>query len=158
MKIVRFVLILMTFLFSTVVSAELYAPQPRDPFIKDSYIVTFKPSKPGVSSVILPPVIDPKAIGKWPTRKLDQPSSGQNKEELAATLGIKGKVLAIFEANNAAHLQIDVAQAEKLRWDPRVLAIEQDRMVVSAQTAPTVQNNPGWGLDRMDQPTTVLNQ
>ena len=73
---------------------------------------------------------------------------------MAATLGIRGKVLSIFEANNAAHFQIDAAQAEKLRADPRVLHVEQDRIVVAAQT---VQTNPGWGLDRMDQPNTVLN-
>ena len=144
-----------TLTFCNIALAELYAPVPRDPFVKDSYIVTFKPAEPGRAPVIMPPVTDPEKRRNQPTPKFGEHSSGQSKEQLAATLGIKGKVLSIFDANNAAHLQIDATQADKLRADPRVLNVEQDRVVVSAQT---VQINPGWGLDRMDQPGTVLNQ
>ena len=140
--------------FCGIASAELYAPQPRDLFVKDSYMVTSKPAEPGRVPVILPPVTDFQVKRSRPTPKFGEHSSGQSKDQLAAMLGIRGKVLSIFEANNAAHLQIDSAQAEKLRADPRVLNVEQDRVVVAAQT---VQNNPGWGLDRMDQPNTALN-
>jgi len=117
-------------------------------------IVTFKPAESGRAPVITPPVTNPELKRNRPTPKFGENSSGQSKEKLAVKLGIKGKVQSIFEANNAAHLKIDAAQAEKLRADPRVLNVEQDRVVMSAQS---VQVNPGWGLDRMDQPNTALN-
>ena len=139
--------------FSSSSFAELYAPQARDPWIKDSYIVTFKPSKEGQARLILPPANVESRRG-MPAPKFGEHSNGQSKEALASTLGIKGKVLSIFEASNAVHLQIDAAQAEKLRADPRVLRVEQDRVLVSAQN---IQVNPGWALDRLDQTNTVLN-
>lgn len=138
----------------SVAFAELNAPVPRDLFVKDSYLLTFMPSRPGFASVIQPPANDFETKRNRPVPKFGEHSSGQNKEQLAATLGIKGKVLAIYEAYNAAHLLIDAVQAKALRADPRVLDLEQDRYTMSAQT---VQNNPGWGLDRMDQATTALN-
>ena len=59
MNIIRYIVLSSSLAFSGFVSAELYAPQPRDPFIKDSYIVTFRATEAGRPSVILPPVTRP---------------------------------------------------------------------------------------------------
>ena len=44
-------------------------------------------------------------------------------------------------------VEMTEAQAEQLSNDPRVKYVEEDSYVSAAE----VQNNPGWGLDRIDQ-------
>lgn len=97
-----------------------------------------------------------RALGRRPTPPtFGEHSTGQDKATLAKTLGIKkGKVHRIFDAINAVHVLADADEAEALRKDPRVLSVEPDR-VVSPET--TAQVSPGWGLDRLDQTSTALN-
>lgn len=116
----------------------------------NSYIVTFKPSSPSGRSPILPPQAG-RSAGSPP---FAEHSTGQRKEALAATLGIRGQVASIFESINAAHLLIDAGEAERLRQHPMVLRVDPDEI---SSTAQTVQTNPGWALDRLDQTTTALN-
>lgn len=79
-------------------------------------------------------------------------STGQDKEHLAATLGMKGRINAIFESINAIHIFTDSEEAYRLSQDERVLRVTQDMTTVPM----TTQNNPGWGLDRLDEQTVVL--
>jgi subtilisin family serine protease/PKD repeat protein len=46
--------------------------------------------------------------------------------------------------------ELTYEQAEKMRKDPRVQSVEQDRYVYTANGS-GVQEHPGWGLDRIDQ-------
>ncbi|MBI2770690.1 MAG: hypothetical protein HYX47_13770 [Burkholderiales bacterium] len=86
--------------------------------VENSYIVAFKPSTPSQPSPIWPPVRPP----------LGDPSSGQSKEQLAAELGIQGKVIHILDNINAAVLQIDAAEARRLCADPRVSYVDQNML------------------------------
>ncbi len=80
-------------------------------------------------------------------------STGQSKNELAATLRTTGEVAAIFETINAVQMKMDAKEADRLSRDDRVLRIEQDKLI----TAQTSQANPGWGLDRLDSSAPILN-
>lgn len=48
---------------------------------------------------------------------------------------------------------MDAQEAQRLSQDKRVKSVEQDVLFSFA----TAQTNAGWGLDRIDQPTTALN-
>lgn len=115
--------------------------------IEGSYVITFKGVKDGAAQLIQPP--NPANRGKTP---FGESTTGQSKTELATTLGIAGKVVAIFETISAAHIQMDAKEAERLSKDSRVLLVEQNVTAV----AQTTQTNPGWGLDRLDSPTPAL--
>lgn len=112
--------------------------------IEGSYIVRFRASTASRASPIHPPLKEkstsPPAFAEHGT--------GQSKETLAADLNIRGRVIRIFETINAAHLNIDEAEAARLREDPRVLTVTQD---VRGNFAHDTQTNPGWALDRIDQ-------
>jgi subtilisin family serine protease len=59
-----------------------------------------------------------------------------------------GKLQHVYQhALNGFSVQMTEAQAEALRQDFRVKFVEEDGVV----TANTTQNNPPWGLDRIDQ-------
>lgn len=127
------------------------SPSPRT--IPDSYLVTFAPSTSNSKSLITKP--DPNAQNKSANKvAFGEHSTGQSKDDLARSLKIKGKVNKIFETINAAHLLISDAEANALRKDPRVLSVEPD---LEYNVAQTVQMNPGWALDRLDQTSQVLN-
>lgn len=79
-------------------------------------------------------------------------TTGQSREALARSLGIRGEVVKILEATNAAHILMDAAEAERLSRHPQVELIEQVRTMTLAST----QVDPGWGLDRLDSPTPAL--
>ncbi|UJP05435.1 MAG: S8 family serine peptidase [Nitrosomonas sp.] len=81
-----------------------------------------------------------------------QHSTGQSKENLAAELNLRGKIAAIFPSINAIHAHIDADEAYRLSRDSRVLLVEQDITTVPVAT----QSNPGWGLDRLDEQTPLL--
>ena len=53
-------------------------------------------------------------------------STGQDKEHLAATLGMKGRINAIFESINAIHVFTDSEEAYRLSQDERVLRVTQN--------------------------------
>ncbi len=112
--------------------------------IKDSYIITFKSE----SGIIDPPnesyrgLINPFG---------EERPKGQSKKKLAEALGLKeNQIYSIFSTINAVHLKISAEVAYKFSLDERVLHVEQDRTVRLAQS------NPGWGLDRLDEITPVL--
>ena len=119
--------------------------------IADSYIVTFKKSTASAPSLILP---QKKAVnGVTPPPLFGKHGTGQSQIALEKTLGINGHVISIFETINAAHFMMGATEADKLRHDPRVLYVEQDRIL----TAQTTETNPGWALDRLDQSLPPLN-
>lgn len=130
--------------------ASMDAPVPSTLLIADSYIVTFKRGSLSVPPLVLP--VDPQNLTKI-IPKFGENGTGQSKEALANSLGVKGVVVSIFETINAAGIQMSASEAEKLRKDPRVLRVEQN-MTGSVQTT---QLNPGWGLDRIDQSSINLN-
>ncbi len=127
-------------------------PEPSR-LIEGSYIVMFKPSTERLQSPILPSLTKDQLRATAPV-PFGEHSSGQSKEGLARVLGISGQVAAIFDAINASHLLIAATEAERLKSDPRVLLIEQNKTTTMMQT---VQTNPGWALDRLDQPLPPLN-
>ncbi|MGE4244030.1 hypothetical protein [Ramlibacter sp.] len=86
--------------------------------VANSYNVLFKPSTPSQPSPIWPPVRPPLGLV----------SSGQTNEQLAAELGIRGKVRYIYDNINGANLQIDANEAARLCADPRVSSIDQDQL------------------------------
>lgn len=129
--------------------------QPGD-VVPGSFVVTFVPSTTQRRSPVASIDEQERALGRRPTPpNFGEHSTGQDKAELAKTLGIqRGKVHRIFDAINAVHVLTDDDEAEALRKDPRVLAVEPDRVLAPEATA---QVNPGWALDRMDQTSTALN-
>ncbi|KXK38343.1 hypothetical protein [Nitrosomonas europaea] len=84
--------------------------------IENSYLITFKEG----AGVIDPP--NPENKGKVP---VGQPTSGQDKNELAAELGLNGEIVSILETINAIAVKIDAAEAERWRQDERVQMVEQ---------------------------------
>lgn len=125
-------------------------------FVKDSYIVTFK--KPGKGS---PPIVKPldrariaASIARGEPRvPFGEHSTGQSRQEIAKKIGLNGKVISIFDAINAIHVKMDAKEADRLSRNKRVLIVEQDRISIAGSTT---QNNPGWGLDRIDSQTVNL--
>lgn len=91
--------------------------------IENSYIISFKED----AGVIDPP--NPENKGKVP---VGQPTSGQNKDELAVQLGLDGKIVAILEANNKIVVEISAEEAERWRQDERVQRVEQGKLGVFA--------------------------
>ena len=72
--------------------------------------------------------------------------------DMASTYG--GKLKHIYKhALNGFSVEMTEAQAEALRQDYRVKFVEEDGVV----KASTTQNNPPWGLDRIDQRDLPLN-
>jgi subtilisin family serine protease len=72
--------------------------------------------------------------------------------EMAATY--KGKVKHVYQhAINGFAIEMSEAEAEALSLDFRVKFVEEDGVV----TADATQNNPPWGLDRIDQRNRPLN-
>lgn len=123
-------------------------------FINNSYIIGFK--RPSIfdqeghgQSLIDPPDESQRGTGNIP---FGEHSTGQSKENLAGMMGLRGEVLAIFEAINAVHVMIDEDEAERWRQDDRVEYVEQDRILTSG----TTQTSPGWGLDRLDEASVTL--
>lgn len=94
-------------------------------FIENSYIVTFKKPTDMETPLIYPP--NKMNQGQVP---FGEHSSGQSKEQLAAQLGLNGKVLAIYDTINAAHIQMTPDEAHRLSLDERVLSVEQDRVTM----------------------------
>lgn len=119
-----------------------------------SYIVTFRPSVANRAS----PVLEPDAVNDKSSSRIKPPfgeaSTGQSKAALAKELKISGQVIRIFDRINSAHLKMGPDDAEKLKRDPRVLTVQPDKLMELQVTS--VQVGPGWGLDRMDQPSAIL--
>lgn len=86
--------------------------------IKDSYIILFQKD----AGVLDPP--NPENAGKVP---IGQPTSGQSKEELTATLGLNGVIAAILENMNGIVVRMNEQEAQRWRNDARVQFVEQDR-------------------------------
>lgn len=85
--------------------------------IKDSYIILFKKD----AGVIDPP--NPENAGKVP---VGQPTSGQNKDELAAVLELNGEIVAILEVDNGIIVRMNEQEAKKWGNDDRVLSVTQE--------------------------------
>lgn len=85
--------------------------------IKDSYIILFQKNV----GLIDPP--NPENAGKIP---IGQPTSGQSKEELTATLGLNSDIIAILEVNNGIVVRMNEQEAQRWRNDGRVRLLEQD--------------------------------
>lgn len=92
--------------------------------IKDSYIILFQKD----AGVIDPP--NPENAGKVP---VGQPTSGQSRQELTATLGLNGEIVAILEANNGIVVKMNEQEAQKWRNDARVQLVEQDMELTFAE-------------------------
>ncbi len=145
--------VLAMLLISFSVHAETAETGRANELIEGSYIVTFKKAADSAPSLIVPPSKTQDMVGRRPP-PFGGHGTGQSREGLATALGLSGQVVSIFETINAAHIKMDAKEADRLRRHPQVLEVEQDRML----TAQTTQTNPGWGLDRLDQSTTLLNQ
>lgn len=94
--------------------------------VKDSYIVTFK--NPVDNE---PPLIEPPSKVNLGNVPFGQHSTGQSKEDLTAKLNIQGEIVSIFETINAIHVKMDSKEALRLSHDPRVLRIDQDRLLIT---------------------------
>ncbi len=101
--------------------------------IENSYIITFKEG----TGVIDPP--NPENKSKVP---VGQPTSGQDKDELAAELGLNGEIVSILETMNSIIVTIDSAEAEKWRQDERVLMVEQSTHGVFLDTDESKSDYP----------------
>jgi serine protease len=121
--------------------------------IDGSYIVTFRSAEHGRAGLIAPSAMSQAVADPSSAPKFGEHGTGQSKEALGHALGLRGKVMAILETINAAHIHMDAAEAARLKHHPEVIHVEQNMRT----TAASVQYNPGWGLDRLDQSTTALN-
>lgn len=134
------------------VHAEVSQNGQTNGLIEGSYIVTFKASTDSQPSLIIPPSTGQGLVNGNPP-PFGEHSTGQSKEALAATLGISGQVVSIFETINAAHIRMDAMEADRLRHHPQVLSVEQDRIL----TIQTIQTDPGGVPGRLDQSAASLN-
>jgi hypothetical protein len=114
--------------------------------IKDSYIVTFKQN----ASIVKKINKLNKGFAKVP---FGTHSTGQSKKEISDKIKLKGKVVSIYETINAVHVEMNLKEAERLGQDERILSIEKNIILHFS----TIQNNPGWALDRTDEITPSLN-
>jgi subtilisin family serine protease len=124
-----------------------------------SYAVSFHPTSSKGRSPVVSHEEFVRANGEPKTPPpFGEHSTGQSKVELAKTLGLKkGRVAGIFAVTNAAHVIMTDEEADMLRKDPRVAEVTRDRVIGLAQSQ-QAQMYPGWGLDRLDQTQTALNQ
>lgn len=106
--------------------------------IENSYIITFKED----AGVIDPP--NPENRGKIP---FGEPTSGQDKTVLAATLGLNGEIFAIFAGINAIAVHMDAAEAERWTQDPRVRYVEQDMYITAANIDESKSDYPVYRSD-----------
>ncbi len=117
--------------------------------IKNSYIVSFKAPKEGQLSVV------------WPPQKRSTPvpfgehSSGQNKEDLAVEINLKGQLVSIFDSINAIHIRTNQREALRLALDKRVNAVEQDFTSSTASPDTLTDNNI---IDAKELELSVLEQ
>lgn len=118
-------LLFRNFLIATFIFFLSLDPVFSQTLIEDSYFITFKED----AGIIDPP--NPENKGKVP---VGQPTSGQDKDELAAELGLNGEIVSILETINAIVVKIDSAEAERWRQDERVLMVEQDAHGVFLET------------------------
>jgi hypothetical protein len=125
-------------------------PPQANRFVDNSYLVTFREPIGTENPLILPPNrASNLSKGQAP---FGEHSTGQSKRELENTLGINGQVVRIFETINAAQIHMDSEEAYRLSLDERVELVEQEGITFSMAT----QTNPGWGLDRLDEITAIL--
>lgn len=125
--------------------------------VEGSYIIGFrKPSeflKNGEKPIILPPDESKRLSKEIPEGILfDEHSSGQDKGELANKLGLRGEIVSILDAISAIHVLMDEVEAKRWEKDPRVEYVQQDQIITGVAT----QTNPGWGLDRLDEASVLL--
>lgn len=106
--------------------------------IENSYIISFKED----AGLIDPP--NPENRGKVP---FGEPTSGQDKTALAATLGLNGEIFAIFAGINAIAVHMDAAEAERWAQDPRVQYVEQDMYITAANTDESKSDYPVYRGD-----------
>ncbi len=106
--------------------------------IENSYIITFKED----AGVIDSP--NPENKGKVP---VGQPTSGQNKNELAVQLELNGEIVAILEANNKIIVEISAEEAERWRQDERVQSVEQGKLGVFADINRIQADYPAYRND-----------
>lgn len=126
------------------------ATLPEKIIVENSYIVTFKEAKAGESNIVAS--ADVNGIKGGNTKvPFGQHSSGQDKQELADSINLKGEIVSIFDTSNAIHIKAGDKEALRLALDKRVLSVEQD---IRARISST-QNNPQWGLDRLDEQTAT---
>lgn len=115
--------------------------------IEGSYIIGFKKPEKGAKPIVQPGIRIEDRIDKTPP-PFGKHSTGQNKLEVAAALGLVGEVAHILDAMNAIHVHIDEKEAERLRQHPLVEYVAQNGIAYLG----TTQTNPGWALDRFDEP------
>lgn len=129
-------------------------PDRSSVFIEGSYIVKFKAATRERQALIAAPAARQAAVDPSARLKLDAEGDVQGKRALGAALGLRGEVKSILETTRSAHIKMDAAEAERLRHHPDVERVEQNQRTTVSDT---IQVNPGWGLDRLDQTTTSLN-
>ncbi|MXS77262.1 hypothetical protein ABF87_04670 [Nitrosomonas sp. JL21] len=94
--------------------------------MKDSYIILFQKD----AGLVDPP--NPANAGNVP---FGETTSGQTKEELIATLGLNGVIVAILETMNGIVVRMNEQEAQRWRNDARVQLVEQDRETTIAEAA-----------------------
>ena len=110
---------------SIVYANELCPSAVPDRFVKDSYIVTFKPASDPENPLIWPVNEEQNRLNPPPFPDL----TWQSKDELTKTLGINGQVTHILSLTNGAVIHMDAAEAAELRLDSRVLSVKQDQLL-----------------------------
>lgn len=130
--------------------AQLSPENNKSLLIEGSYIITFNRVGEGEKTVVEKPSARNKRKGEIP---FGEHSTTQSKESIAIAIDLRGEVKSIFETINAVHVEMDSEEAERLRKHPLVQSVEQD---IRAWPA-AVQLNPGWGLDRIDEQSAIVN-
>lgn len=117
-------------------------PVPVNKAIENQYIVLLKEVDPSDSSV-----------------GFSKLSASQKKTKLnnaASDIASKVNATVLQKYSNKVNgfvLKMNQSELQTLRQDPRILMIEQDQVMSISAT----QNNPTWGLDRIDQADLPLN-
>lgn len=100
--------------------------------IKDSYIILFQKD----AGLVDPP--NPANAGKVP---IGEPTSGQSKEELAATLRFNGDIGYILEVVNGIVVRMNEQEAQRWRNDARVQSVQQNVDISAIEVVPLDQGD-----------------
>ncbi len=133
---------LFAFVFALALAALAYSPNfaPARAQLKDTNTKLRRSTKPVAGRYIV--VLDDTHVGA----PGDLSAAPYVADDMAAAYG--AKVDKVFKyALNGFAAKMTEEQAQLLSQDPRVKFVEEDGLV----HATTVQSNPPWGLDRIDQ-------
>lgn len=132
------------------IATEINSDKLQNPFFEGVYSIEFQKTKKGEQPLVkLPDVANRGKI----VAPFGKHSTGQSMKKIANKLNLKGEVFAILDNTNTILVKMDKNEVRRLSKDKRILRISP----IAKTRDFVVQDDPGWGLDRIDEVSSVLN-